>query len=72
MSRVAFAALLLIAASAALAGCGGDEVSLIDPNKLPPIDANAAATAQSEMDAVADAERAEGEKTTPSKPSRKR
>ena len=60
MTRSLFA--LALVASAFLAGCGESPVVYKNPNDLPPIDAEAGQTAQREMDAVADAERAEGAK----------
>ena len=67
MTRSLFA--LALFASSFLAGCGESPVVYKDPNDLPPIDAEAGLTAQREMDAVTEAERAEGAKI-PSNPTR--
>ncbi|MDG3006863.1 hypothetical protein [Paludisphaera mucosa] len=54
------------------AGCGEEQRTVFkDANELPPINADAAAAARSEDEAVADAERSEGAKTQPAS-SRKR
>ncbi len=61
-------AALAICAAMVIAGCGEAERTVFkDPSELPPISADAAAAARSEDEAVADAERAEGQKTAPSR-----
>jgi len=75
MSRTNLLTLAALALCSAVLflGCGeAQRTDFKDPSELPPISADAAAGVLAEDQAVADAERAEGEKTTPSKPSRKR
>jgi hypothetical protein len=70
MSRLNLFTLAALALCAALvfAGCGeAERTDFKDPSELPPISADAAAAARSEDEAVADAERAEAQKTTPSR-----
>lgn len=55
------------------AGCGEQQrTSFKDPSEMPPLSAEDASGVKAEDEAVADAERAEGQKTTPAKASRKR